>query len=105
MTVRSAGSMPADRINPAVLEAMAERGVDLGGRLPSKLSRDNVSTADVVVTMGCGDACPVVPGRRYLEWELEDPAGKGVSEIRPVRDEIEALVRGLLADLDIEAAS
>lgn len=102
--VRSAGSMPADRINPAVLEAMAERGVDLGGHHPSKLSRDRVSTADVVVTMGCGDACPVVPGKRYLDWELDDPAGKGVAEVRPVRDEIEALVRVLLTDLDEEAS-
>ena len=103
--VRSAGSMPADRINPAVLEAMAEKGVDLGSSLPSKLSRDKVSAADVVVTMGCGDACPVLPGKRYLDWELDDPAGKGVSEVRPVRDEIEALVRSLLADLGVEASS
>ena len=105
MTVRSAGSMPADRINPAVLDVMAEKGVDLGGSLPSKLSRDEVSAADVVVTMGCGDACPVLPGKRYLDWELDDPAGKCVSEVRPIRDEIETLVRGLLTDLGVEASS
>ena len=105
VTVRSAGSMPADRINPAVLDVMAEKGVDLGGSLPSKLSRDEVSAADVVVTMGCGDACPVLPGKRYLDWELDDPAGKCVSEVRPIRDEIETLVRGLLTDLGVEASS
>ena len=103
--VRSAGSMPADRINPAVLEAMAERGIDLGTNLPSKLSQENVSAADVVVTMGCGDACPVLPGKRYLDWALDDPAGKGVSGVRPVRDEIEGLVRDLLTDLGGEAFS
>lgn len=102
--VRSAGSMPADRINPAVLEAMAEKGVDLGTSLPSKLSPEKVSAADVVVTMGCGDACPVLPGKRYLDWELDDPAGKGVAEVRTVRDEIEGLVRGLLTDLGVGAS-
>ena len=105
MRVRSAGSMPADRINPAVLEAMAERGIDLGTSLPSKLSQENVSAADVVVTMGCGDACPVLPGKRYLDWALDDPAGRGVSGVRPVRDEIEGLVRDLLTDLGVEAFS
>lgn len=103
--VRSAGSMPADRINPAVMEAMAEKGIDLGANLPSKLSRDKVSSADVVVTMGCGDACPVLPGKRYLDWELDDPAGQGVPAVRPIRDEIEAMVRGLLADFGVEASS
>lgn len=103
--VRSAGSMPADRINPAVTEAMAEKGIDLGANLPSKLSREKVSAADVVVTMGCGDACPVLPGKRYLDWELDDPAGRGVPAVRPIRDEIEALVRGLLADFGVEASS
>ena len=102
VTVRSAGSMPAEQINPAVLEVMAERGIDLSGRLPAKLSRDKVSASDVVVTMGCGDACPVLPGRHYLDWELGDPAGKGADQVRPVRGEIERLVRGLLADLGIE---
>ena len=82
---------------------MAEKGIDLGASLPSKLSREKVSAADVVVTMGCGDACPVLPGKRYLDWELDDPAGKGLSGVRPVRDEIEGLVRDLLADLGVEA--
>ena len=100
--VRSAGSMPAERINPAVMEAMAEKGVDLGTSLPSKLSTDKVSAADVVVTMGCGDVCSVLPGKRYLDWELDDPAGQGVPAVRPIRDEIEALVRGLLDDFGIE---
>ena len=102
--VRSAGSVPAEQINPAVLEVMAERGIDLSGRLPAKLSRDKVSASDVVVTMGCGDACPVLPGRRYLDWELDDPAGKGPEQVRPVRDEIERLVTGLLDDLGIDSS-
>ncbi len=99
--VRSAGSMPADRVNPAVVEVMAERGIELGDVTPKKLSTDQVAASDVVVTMGCGDACPIMPGKRYLDWELADPAGRGVAEIRPVRDEIERLVRDLLADLDV----
>ena len=102
--VRSAGSAPADRINPAVLDIMAERGIDLTGAHPAGLSIDRVSAADVVVTMGCGDDCPALPGRRYLDWEIDDPAGKGADEIRPIRDEIERRVRGLLADLGIEAS-
>ncbi len=100
--VRSAGSMPADRIDPAVVEVMAERGVNLAGAAPAALSADRVSAADVVVTMGCGDACPVFPGQRRLDWELDDPAGKRAAEVRPVRDEIEKRVRGLLADLGVE---
>ena len=104
VTVRSAGSMPYDQVNPAVVEVMAERGIDLSGNLPTKLSTDQVSASDVVVTMGCGDACPVLPGKRYLDWELDDPAGRAIAEVRPVRDEIEQLVRGLLADLGIEAS-
>ena len=100
--VRSAGSMPADRIDPAVVEVMAERGVDLAGAAPAALAANRVSAADVVVTMGCGDACPVFPGKRYLDWELDDPAGKSAAEVRPVRDEIEKRVRGLLADLGVE---
>lgn len=99
--VRSAGSMPADRVNPAVVDVMAERGIELGDVTPKKLSSDQVAASDVVVTMGCGDACPIMPGKRYLDWELADPAGRGVAEIRPVRDEIERLVRDLLADLDV----
>lgn len=104
VVVRSAGSMPAAQINPAVAEAMAERGIDLGGNLPTKLSTDHASASDVVVTMGCGDACPVLPGKRYLDWEIDDPAGKGVAQVRPVRDRIEELVRGLLADLGVETS-
>ena len=101
VVVRSAGSMPADRVNPAVVEVMAERGIELGDVMPKKLSSDQVAASDVVVTMGCGDACPIMPGKRYLDWELSDPAGRGMAEIRPVRDEIERLVRNLLADLDV----
>ena len=101
VVVRSAGSMPADRVNPAVIEIMAERGIELGDVTPKKLSTDHVAASDVVVTMGCGDACPTMPGKRYLDWELADPAGKGAAEIRPVRDEIERLVRDLLADLEV----
>ncbi len=97
--VRSAGALPADRINPAVVEAMAERDIDLSGNSPSRLSTDRVATADVVVTMGCGDACPILPGKRYLDWDLDDPAGQGVAGVRPVRDEIEQRVTDLLASL------
>lgn len=101
VVVRSAGSMPADRVNPAVVEVMAERGIELGDVTPKKLSADQVAASDVVVTMGCGDACPIMPGKRYLDWELADPAGRGMADIRPVRDEIERLVRNLLDDLDV----
>ena len=100
--VRSAGSTPADRVNPAVVEAMAEIGVDMGGKAPTKLSADHVRVSDVVVTMGCGDACSILPGKRYLDWELDDPAGKSVEEVRAVRDRIESLVRKLLEDLGVE---
>ena len=93
--------MPADRVNPAVVEVMAERGIELGDVTPKKLSADQVAASDVVVTMGCGDACPIMPGKRYLDWELADPAGRGMADIRPVRDEIERLVRNLLDDLDV----
>ncbi|VVJ18488.1 Arsenate reductase (EC thioredoxin-coupled [Amycolatopsis camponoti] len=97
--VRSAGSAPADSINPAVREAMAEIGLDLSHEVPKKLTTDAVEAADVVITMGCGDACPVFPGKRYLDWQLEDPAGKGVEDVRPIRDEIDRRVRDLLAEL------
>ena len=103
VSVRSAGSRPADRVNPAVVEVMAELGIDLSGGTPTKLSTDRVAAADVVVTMGCGDACPVIPGRRYLDWELDDPAGKGASGVRPVRDEIERRVQELIAELGLDA--
>ncbi|MCR6489014.1 arsenate reductase ArsC [Amycolatopsis sp. OK19-0408] len=97
--VRSAGSAPADSINPAVREAMAEVGLDLSREVPKKLTTDAVEAADVVITMGCGDACPIFPGKRYLDWQLEDPAGKGVEDVRPIRDEIDRRVRELLAEL------
>jgi arsenate reductase (thioredoxin) len=97
--VRSAGSTPADSINPAVREVMAEIGIDLSAEKPKLLTVDTVEASDVVITMGCGDACPIFPGKRYLDWQLTDPAGKGVDEVRPIRDEIDARVRGLLAEL------
>jgi protein-tyrosine-phosphatase len=97
--VRSAGTAPADAVAPAVVEAMAEVGVDLAGALPSRLEADAVEASDVVITMGCGDACPVFPGVRYLDWELPDPAGLEVAEVRPIRDEIERRVRALAAEL------
>ena len=97
--VRSAGSTPADEINPAVRAAMAEIGIDLGGAHPKLLTTDAVQASDVVVTMGCGDTCPVFPGKRYLDWELTDPAGQGVDAVRPIRDEIEKRVRGLIDEI------
>ena len=97
--VRSAGSAPADAVNPAVVEAMAEVGLDISAEIPEKLTDESVEASDVVVTMGCGDACPVYPGKRYLDWELQDPAGQGLDAVRPIRDEIETRVRGLLAEL------
>jgi len=97
--VRSAGSAPADTINPAVREAMAELGIDLAGERPKVLTTAAVEASDVVITMGCGDACPVLPGKRYLDWALDDPAGQGVDAVRPIRDDIDARVRDLLAEL------
>jgi protein-tyrosine-phosphatase len=97
--VRSAGSAPADAINPAVREAMAEVGIDISAERPKLLTADAVEASDVVITMGCGDACPVFPGKRYLDWELEDPAGKGVESVRAIRDEIGRRIRELLGEL------
>ncbi len=99
--VRSAGSLPGDRINPSAVAAMAEVGIDITDQRPTVLTPEAVEASDVVITMGCGDACPVFPGKRYLDWELEDPAGRGVETVRPIRDEIEARIRGLLADLRV----
>ena len=99
--VRSAGSAPADTINPAVREAMAEIGIDISAERPKLLTVDAVEASDVVITMGCGDACPVFPGKRYLDWQLTDPAGKGVDAVRPIRDDIDARVRGLLGELGV----
>jgi arsenate reductase len=97
--VRSAGSVPGDQVNPSAVEAMAEVGIDISDQRPKVLTTEAVETSDVVITMGCGDACPIFPGKRYLDWRLEDPAGKGVAAVRPIRDEIEARVRALLAEL------
>ena len=97
--VRSAGSTPADEINPAVVAAMDEVGLDLSKEFPKPLTTEVVEAADVVVTMGCGDACPIFPGKRYLDWELPDPSGKPVDEVRVIRDEIDDRVRTLLSEL------
>lgn len=97
--VRSAGSAPADSINPAVREVMEEIGLDLSQEFPKPLTADAVEASDVVITMGCGDVCPVFPGTRYLDWQLEDPAGRSAAEIRPIRDDIDRRVRELLAEL------
>jgi arsenate reductase (thioredoxin) len=97
--VISAGSEPADQLNPAVVEAMEEVGVDISAERPKKLEDDMVRESDVVITMGCGDACPIYPGKRYEDWELEDPAGKDLETVRGIRDQIEARVDGLLAEL------
>lgn len=97
--VRSAGSAPADEINPAVIGAMEEIDLDLSKEFPKPLTTDVVQAADVVITMGCGDACPIFPGKRYLDWELPDPAGKTLEEVRAIRDEIDRRVRGLLSEL------
>jgi len=97
--VRSAGSEPADRLNPAVVEAMAELGLDISREFPKLLTDDAVKAADVVITMGCGDACPLYPGKRYLDWEIEDPAGKSLATVRRIRDEIDARVGVLLHEL------
>lgn len=97
--VRSAGSAPADTVNPAVVEAMAEVGIDLSAQTPKTLTTEAVQASDVVITMGCGDACPVFPGKQYLDWKLDDPAGQGVDAVRPIRDEIERRIHGLLKEV------
>lgn len=97
--VRSAGSAPADSINPAVVEAMQEVGIDISHEMPKVLTTTAVQESDVVITMGCGDACPFFPGKRYLDWPLQDPAGQGVAAIRPIRDEIKRLVEDLITTL------
>ncbi|MGV9616633.1 arsenate reductase ArsC [Nocardia xishanensis] len=97
--VRSAGSAPADSINPAAVEAMAELGIDISDQTPKILTFDAVETSTVVITMGCGDTCPAFPGISYRDWVLEDPAGKGVESVRPIRDEIQKLVEELVAEL------
>ena len=99
--VRSAGSAPADQVNPSAVAAMAEEGIDLTAETPKVLTTDAVRASDVVITMGCGDACPIFPGKRYEDWELEDPAGKGVESVRPIRDDIRARVLALLDELGV----
>ncbi|MFZ7087092.1 arsenate reductase ArsC [Curtobacterium sp. SP.BCp] len=97
--VLSAGSAPKDQINPIAIEAMAEDGIDIAGNQPKVLTTDAVRESDAVITMGCGDACPIFPGKRYEDWDLTDPAGKGIDDVRPIRDEIKTRVQALLAEL------
>ncbi|MDX6324077.1 MAG: hypothetical protein QOK15_431 [Nocardioidaceae bacterium] len=97
--VRSAGSEPADRINQVAVQAMREDGVDISGASPTVLTPESVQGSDVVITMGCGDACPVFPGKRYEDWQLDDPAGRGIEDVRPIRDEIKQRVQTLVLDL------
>lgn len=100
--VRSAGSAPADQINPAAVEAMLEVGIDMRAEQPKVLTTDAVQASDAVITMGCGDACPIFPGKRYEDWKLDDPAGQGIDAVRPIRDEIRARVEALLRELGVE---
>ena len=97
--VRSAGSMPGNQINPVAIEAMAEEGIDISTQTPKILTTESVLASDVVITMGCGDACPIFPGKRYEDWELEDPAGKGIETVRRVRDDIRGRVETLIGEL------
>ena len=97
--VRSAGSAPAGAVNPAVVEAMREVGIDISAEIPKVLTVEAVQASDVCITMGCGDACPVLPGKRYLDWKLDDPAGQGTTAVRPIRDEIKKLVEDLIAEI------
>ena len=99
--VRSAGSEPAERINPAAVEAMREVGIDIIDQTPKLLEYDTVEASDVVVTMGCGDACPYFPGKRYEDWKLDDPAGQGIDAVRPIRDEIKKRIEALVSDLGV----
>jgi arsenate reductase len=97
--VRSAGSLPADQVNPTAVEAMREAGIDISAERPKVLTTDAVQSSDYVITMGCGDACPVFPGKTYLDWELPDPAGQGIEAVRPIRDEIRKRVEALIEEL------
>jgi arsenate reductase len=97
--VRSAGSIPGDQVSPSAVAAMAEVGIDISAQNPTILTTDAVQASDVVITMGCGDACPIFPGKRYLDWDLEDPAGQGIEAVRPIRDQIKARIQTLLAEL------
>lgn len=98
--VRSAGSMPGNQVNPSAVAAMAEEGIDISSAQPKVLTTEAVQASDYVITMGCGDACPIFPGKKYLDWKLDDPAGQGVEAVRPIRDEIRALIEGLIAEID-----
>lgn len=102
--VLSAGSTPADQINPVAVQAMAEQGIDIAHNTPNVLTTEAVRDSDVVITMGCGDACPIFPGKRYEDWKLDDPAGQGIEAVRPIRDEIRGRVEALLAELLPEGA-
>ncbi len=97
--VRSAGSMPADQINPTAVEAMSELGIDITAEQPKVLTTEAVQASDVVITMGCGDACPFFPGKRYEDWKLDDPAGQGIDAVRPIRDDIRARIEQLVSEL------
>jgi len=99
--VRSAGSMPAEQVNPVAVEAMLEEGIDIRAERPKVLTTEAVQASDVVITMGCGDACPIFPGKRYEDWDLDDPAGQGIDAVRPIRDEIRARVLVLLGELGV----
>ncbi len=98
--VRSSGTMPGNQVNPSAVEAMAELGIDISAAKPKVLTDEDVLASDYVITMGCGDACPFYPGKTYLDWKLQDPAGKGVADVRPIRDEIKVLVENLIAEID-----
>jgi protein-tyrosine-phosphatase len=98
--VLSAGTAPKDQVNPSAVEAMAEVGIDIGANIPKVLTPESVQASDYVITMGCGDECPYFPGRTYLDWPLDDPAGKGVEDVRPIRDAIRAKVEALIAEID-----
>ena len=99
VTVLSAGSEPADQINPTAVQAMAEEGIDITAEQPKILTTEAVQESDVVITMGCGDTCPIYPGKRYEDWQLDDPAGQGIDAVRPIRDDIKARIQTLLSDL------
>ena len=102
--VRSSGTAPAATVNPAVVAAMLEEGIDISGNTPKVLTDEDVLASDYVITMGCGDKCPFYPGKKYLDWKLPDPAGQGVDFVRPIRDEIKGLVEGLISEIDAKAA-
>jgi protein-tyrosine-phosphatase len=103
--VRSGGSEPGDQINPVAVQAMAEEGIDISEGVPQLMTTEQVRHSDVVITMGCGDVCPIFPGKRYEDWELTDPAGKSIDDVRPIRDDIRARIETLLAQLGVQASA